>query len=169
MDRERLLAELATSAAPRGLRIALDLLGDRAGAEDAVQEALARACESCDRLREPGAASGWFFRILTNVCLRALRRRKLKRLFLGRRSPTEEASKPDDRADRTLARQSDVAGMLGALDKLPVKQRTALLLRYGHDLPVAEIADMLDVKPATVKTHLVRGLRRLRKLMEHSS
>ena len=40
------------------------------------------------------------------------------------------------------------------------------MLRYGHDLPVAEIAEMLGVELATAKTHLVRGLARLRDLME---
>ena len=46
------------------------------------------------------------------------------------------------------------------------QQRTALVLRYGHDLPVAEVADLLGVELATAKTHLVRGLARLRDLME---
>jgi RNA polymerase sigma-70 factor (ECF subfamily) len=40
------------------------------------------------------------------------------------------------------------------------------VLRYGHDLPVADIATLLGVEPATAKTHLVRGLARLRDLME---
>jgi len=40
------------------------------------------------------------------------------------------------------------------------------VLRYGHDMPVATIAEMLGVELATAKTHLVRGLARLRDLME---
>ena len=46
------------------------------------------------------------------------------------------------------------------------QQRAALVLRYGHDLAVGEIASMLGVELATAKTHLVRGLARLRDLME---
>ena len=53
-----------------------------------------------------------------------------------------------------------------SLDGLAPKQRAAVVLRYGHDLSVAEIADILGVEPATAKTHLVRGLGRLRELME---
>lgn len=178
LSRERLLHRLASSAAPRGMRIACELLGSRAEAEDAVQEALVKACEACERIRDPGAADGWFFRVLTNVCLRTLRRRRRRRLFLGRSAvsePDEGAGEPvvpvatELRADRALARQQDVAALLRALSGLPDKQRVALLLRYGHDMSVAEVASMLDVSPATAKTHLVRGLRRLRKTMERLS
>ena len=65
-----------------------------------------------------------------------------------------------------LAGQQALATMLGLLDDLSAQQRTALVLRYGHDLPVAEVAELLGVELATAKTHLVRGLARLRDLME---
>ena len=176
--RERALTQLATATAPRGYRIAFDLLRDRAEAEDAVQEALARACEAADRLREPAAIEGWFYRVLTNVCLRLLRRRRLRRwLGGGRRDPTDALDDPPEpapdpratRADDVLAERQQIAHLLDQLDTLPAQQRIALVLRYGHDRSIADIADMLDVKPATVKTHLVRGLRRLRAAMEHLS
>ena len=59
-----------------------------------------------------------------------------------------------------------LGALFGRLDDLSPQQRTALVLRYGHDLPVPEIAAMLGVELATAKTHLVRGLARLRDLME---
>jgi RNA polymerase sigma factor (sigma-70 family) len=59
-----------------------------------------------------------------------------------------------------------LGAMLGRLDQLSPQQRTALVLRYGHDLPVAQVAELIGVEVATVKTHLVRGLARLRDLME---
>ena len=193
--RDRILSRLTHKAAERGLRIAYDLLGSRDQAEDAVQEALARACEACDRVREPEAAEGWFYRILTNVCMRALRRRRLRQLFFGRArheagisasisapgaasgvapvvAPGMALSANPDAspsADRALARQREIALLLQSLDQLPTKQRTALLLRYGHDQSITDIAGMLGVKPATIKTHLVRGLRRLRTIMERQS
>ena len=82
-ERGRLLSELAGAPARKGYGIAYDLLGNRAEAEEAVQEALARACESIDDLRDPGAAPAWFLRIVTTMCLRTLRRRKLKRALFG--------------------------------------------------------------------------------------
>ena len=170
--RERLLARLASSAAPRGFRIARDLLGNRDEAEDAVQEALARACEQAHKIRDPEAIDSWFYRVLTNLCMRTLRRRRLRRLILGREQPAAEdrpTSAQQPLADRQLVHNQDVAQLMRALDVLPSKQRAALLLRYGHDLAIDEIASMLGVRPATVKTHLVRGLRRLRKTMERNS
>lgn len=176
--RERALTQLATATAPRGYRIAFDLLRDRAEAEDAVQEALARACEAAGRLREPDAIEGWFYRVLTNLCLRQLRRRRLRRwLGMERRpadDPPDQPAEIDERpraarADEALAERQEIAHLLDQLDTLPAQQRVALVLRYGHDRSIAEIADMLAVKPATVKTHLVRGLRHLRAALEHLS
>lgn len=183
--RSRLLAELADGPARRGYGIAYDLLGNRAEAEEAVQEALARACENVGDLREPGAAAGWFLRIVTTTCLRTLRRRRLRRAVFGRFFGGEQvrdtdeparALPPEDavplhgttsgRADTELSDRRDIAALLGNLESLPAKQRAALVLRYGHDLPVPEVASMLGVELATAKTHLVRGLARLRELME---
>lgn len=185
-SRSRLLAELADGPARRGYGIAYDLLGNRAEAEEAVQEALARACENLDDLREPGAAPGWFLRIVTTTCLRTLRRRRLRRAVFGRFFGGDERREPDEsprtlpvadddaplhgtisaRADHELSDRRDIAALLGNLEVLPAKQRAALVLRYGHDLPVPEVASMLGVELATAKTHLVRGLARLRELME---
>ncbi len=188
--RGRLLAELAAAPARKGYGIAYDLLGNRAEAEEAVQEALAKACENINDLREPAAAQGWFLRIVTTQCLRNLRRRRLKRKLLGwlpgamtdkevDAAPSAsgtELNVPDvaermhasaDAAPRELMVDRQVLGaMLSKLDTLSTQQKTALVLRYGHDLPVGEVATLLGVELATAKTHLVRGLARLRELME---
>ncbi|MCE9578011.1 MAG: sigma-70 family RNA polymerase sigma factor [Deltaproteobacteria bacterium] len=187
--RSRLLAELAQGPARRGYSIAYDLLGNRSEAEEAVQEGLARACESIGDLRDPGAAPAWFLRIVTSVCLRHLRRRRLKRTLFGRfgwteprddESPATSAAAdegPEALAALTsgaalplpteaLASRQELAIMLRTLEGLSAQQRTALVLRYGHDLPVPEVAQMLGVELATAKTHLVRGLAKLRDLME---
>jgi RNA polymerase sigma-70 factor (ECF subfamily) len=182
--RSRLLSELAAGPARKGYGIAYDLLGNRAEAEEAVQEALARACESIGDLRDPDAAPAWFLRIVTTMCLRTLRRRKLKRSLLGwlpgnTQPDAAPATDPgrDDIAERVhaiagpepadaLIERQELHALFGRLDQLSAQQRTALVLRYGHDLPVGEIAEMLGVELATAKTHLVRGLSRLRDLME---
>ncbi len=189
-SRGRLLAELAAIPARKGYGIAYDLLGNRAEAEEAVQEALARACESIGDLRDPGAAPAWFLRIVTTMCLRTLRRRRLKKRLFGwwpgndgdaDAAPTGAKVTADtgtsDIAERmhamerveprsALADHEALTSMMGRLEDLSPQQRTALVLRYGHDLPVAQVAEMLGVELATAKTHLVRGLARLRDLME---
>ncbi len=188
--RSRLLAELAAGPARKGYGIAYDLLGNRAEAEEAVQDALARACESIGDLRDPAAAPAWFLRIVTTQCLRTLRRRRLRRRLFGwigattsksgeeiDAAPTQDIAGGDDIAERmhsmngpapreALVGQEELGALIGRLHDLSPQQRTALVLRYGHDLPVGEVAQMLGVELATVKTHLVRGLARLRDLME---
>jgi len=183
--RSRLLAELADGPARKAYAIAYDLLGNRAEAEEAVQEALARACESIGDLRDPAAANGWYLRIVTTMCLRTLRRRKLRRALLGwlpgqdhalDAAPTGDVPRDDiaermhgvasEVPDAALGSRQALRDLLGRMGALSAQQRTALVLRYGHDLPVSIIADMLGVEVATAKTHLVRGLARLRDLME---
>lgn len=186
-ERGRLLAELAGGPARKGYGIAYDLLGNRAEAEEAVQEALARACEAIADLRDPVAAPAWFLRIVTTMCLRTLRRRKLKRTLLGwipgsASGPAGELEvKPDASTNAIAERMHGSAhaapvemlvdreafgALMSRLDQLSAQQRTALVLRYGHDLGVPEIAELLGVELATAKTHLVRGLAKLRDLME---
>jgi RNA polymerase sigma-70 factor (ECF subfamily) len=202
--RSRLLAELAGSPARRGFAIAYDLLGNRAEAEEAVQEALANACESIDDLRDSGAAGAWFLRVVTTTCLRVLRRRRLRRALFGWMASRDNdaGASPEDHAgvhgtappfggaagralvpavdalaarvhgsgelpaDSALAAHEARTALLGWLGQLSPQQCTALVLRYGHDLPVAQVAELLGVELATAKTHLVRGLARLRDLME---
>jgi RNA polymerase sigma-70 factor (ECF subfamily) len=182
-----LLAELAAGPARKGYGIAYDLLSNRAEAEEAVQDALARACESIGDLRDHAAAPAWFLRIVTTQCLRTLRRRRLKRKLFGWMGASDTADAApthnhengagDDIAERmhsmngpapreALVDQEELGALIGRLNVLSPQQRTALVLRYGHDLPVAEVAELLGVELATVKTHLVRGLARLRDLME---
>ena len=161
------LAGLAARTARRGQAIARDLLGDAAEAEDAVQESLARACAGWERLRDPEALDGWFYRVLTNVCLRSLRRRRLGHVWRRWWSGGELVEEGDawDLVDAQAARPDDgldARRVLDAVGALPVMQRAALVLRYGHDCGVGEIAAMLGVGEGTVKTHLVRGLKRLR-------
>jgi RNA polymerase sigma-70 factor (ECF subfamily) len=189
-QRGRLLSELAAGPARKAFAIAYDLLGNRAEAEEAVQEALARACENIGDLRDPAAAPAWYLRIVTTVCLRNLRRRKLRRTIFGRfgwsgsesggerTADAVDDAAPDDvagmvhateqapPAPRAIEDREQLAALIDCLEDLSAQQRAALVLRYGHDLPVPEVAQLLGVELATAKTHLVRGLARLRDLME---
>ena len=151
VSREQALAELLRSA-PRAFRMAADLLRDRAEAEDVVQEALARVCRDFESVRDPQA---WFFRVVVNLCMRVQRRRRWRAIFWT--SDIDSAPGPDERAAHRE--------LLAAVDGLPAMQRTAIVLRYAQELSVAEIAQLLGVGEGTVKTHLSRGLARLRKRM----
>src|SRR5262245_33822033 len=122
--RDQALEGLVRTASRRAHRVAFDLLGNRGEAEEAVQEALARACEGWARLRDPGLLEGWFQRVVVHVCLRTLRRRRLWRSFwhlMGR----EEAQRPAEGGP-------DGARLRAALAELSPMQKAAVVLRYGH-------------------------------------
>jgi RNA polymerase sigma factor (sigma-70 family) len=151
-DREAALDALAKIAAERGMRIAVRLLGV-VDAEDAVQEALAKTCRDFARVREPEA---WFVRVLVNHCLRVQRRRRIWRWF--RPDPLEPAPSAED-----LVGRADVLHALRArVNRLPAMQRTAIVLRYAEELPVADVAGAMGIAETTVKKHLARALARLR-------
>jgi RNA polymerase sigma factor (sigma-70 family) len=166
------LAHLIDEVGPSAFRVAYGLLGDVADAEDAVQEAMARALAQAGRLRDPAAARGWFFRILTNFCRRSLRRRRTRRVIgrlwkdvLRARSRTAEISDAAPTADEALARLGELARVQAALGELSQRQRMAVVLRYCAELSVPEIAASMRIAPASAKTHLSRGLERLRERM----
>lgn len=157
-DRDTAVRRLVDEAGRGGFALAFDLLGDRALAEDAVQDALEKTLAGFHRIRDPQALAAWFYRVLTNRCLGMLRRRRVAAAFarlLGARG--EPVAPPS--AD------PDHARLLGALDALTAMQKAAVVLRYGHDLAIDEIAQLLDVGSETVKTHLKRALVRLRTQM----
>jgi RNA polymerase sigma-70 factor (ECF subfamily) len=146
---------LIAIARGRGFAIAFDLLADRGEAEDAVQDALVKAIAWESRLRNPGALEAWFLRTLANGCIRTLRRRRVMRAFArlvgSRGEPTAEPRTEPDRVR-----------LLAELDRLPSMQKASIVLRYGHDLSLDEIAATLEVSSETVKTHLKRAHARLR-------
>ena len=156
LDRDAAVARLVEQASRSGFAIAFDLLDDRAEAEDVVQEALVRTLAGLHRLRDARAIDAWFFRVLTNACIGILRRRRVANAFVrifGTHGEPAHSPSPFG---------PDHGRLLVALDDLPAMQKAALVLRYGHDLGVDEIARVLDIGDETVKTHLKRALARLR-------
>ena len=157
--RQSELAEIYTRWAPNGLRLAYLLTGDRAAAEDLVQDAFVRFGSRLQRIRDRGATEAYLRRTIVNLSKNRFRRRAVERAYLereaGRRQP--EHSDPDVSTNQA---------MRSALMELPARQRAAIVLRYYEDLPEAEIADILDCRPATVRSLVARGLHSLRNMPE---
>jgi RNA polymerase sigma-70 factor (ECF subfamily) len=161
------LARLAGQLGERAIRVATAITGDRAEAEDCVQEALARSWQHRQELPDEARARGFAMRVVVNLALRARRRRRVRRaldrlvaLAVATRVP-REATPPDE----WLVDHERRAQLLGSLERLSAMQRTAIALRYGGELSVSEVAAVLGIGEASVKTHLVRGLERLRELI----
>ena len=125
------------------------LCRDRQAAEDATQEAFARALERWARLRGQPWAAGWVARTAMNEARRSMRRRT------GWRGERErEATGP--------AGSAESLDLWDAVRRLPARQREAIVLRYRLDLDVAAIARILGCREGTVRTHLARARETLR-------
>ena len=129
-------------------RVAFRLLGDRGDAEDAAQEALARADVRWHKLG--GRPEGWVVTVATNLAIDRIRRR--------RRPPTTGTS-PLALVDAHLPERVDLAR---ALQRLTKRQRHVVVLRYLADRSELEVAETLGCSPGSVKTHASRGLAALR-------
>ena len=135
------------------LRTAYLILGDRAAAEDAVQEGFLRAWRSRHTLRDPGAERSWLLAIVANAA-RSERRRRVP-LPIG--DALAPAAVRDPFADLDLA-----AALREALAALSPEQRAVVVLRVYLDRSVAETAAALGVEEGTVKSRLNRALVALR-------
>lgn len=133
--------------------LARSMLGDREAAEDAVQEAAAKAWRSIAMLREHTSPQPWFFAIVANQCRDA--RRRSRRLVWSLGDVPEPSM--GDHADG-VARDVDLER---ALARLSPQGRGLLFLRYQMDMPPTQIAEVLRWRVGTVKSRLHRALRKL--------
>jgi RNA polymerase sigma-70 factor (ECF subfamily) len=144
----------------RAYRLAGFILADAREAEDATQDALARAWRQRSSLRSLDSAQAWFDRILVNVCRDRMRQRRPRIRWAD-----VDESLPSPAADQfavLLARDA----VLRAMTELPTDQRIVLVLRYWADLPIDAIAGRIGVPAGTVKSRLHYAMRALRAVLE---
>lgn len=141
---------------PAVLRFAAVLTGDRALAEDVVQEVLIRAHRHWGRIGRLDQPDPYIRRMVVNEFISS--RRKSWRLV-----PSGHGAEVDDRVAPDYASgHAERAELLGELRKLPVRQRTVLVLRYYEGLTDVEIAEVLGCQPGTVRGYMTRALASLR-------
>jgi RNA polymerase sigma-70 factor (ECF subfamily) len=138
------------------------MLGSVDDAEDAVQEALARAWRGRATFEQSISVRGWLYRIATNACLDAIERR---RRTPGFGTHAEVGPIPDDLLDddatrpeaRHDARESVSLAFLTALQLLPPRQRAVLILRDVLAWRASEVADLLELSVPAVNSALHRA------------
>ena len=143
------IREFLATTYPRLVAGVALITGSRAAAEDAVQEALARAWERSERGDRIESLPAWVTRVSVNLSKSRLRRMRVEarhREISDHEVPDEGGSASDARIDVTRA-----------LSDLPQRQREVTVLRYYLGLNVAEIADTLELHEGTVKTSLSRA------------
>jgi len=155
MDDEA-FTRLAQDYATRLYSVAFRLLKNRADAEDAVQRALLKSFAARDSYSPRWAVSTWLYRILSNVCIDELRKRRpstdLATAGVGTPSPAG-----------AIGARIDVAR---ALEAVPREARVLLALHYVDGLSHRELAAIRGISVNTVKSQLARGKAILRAALE---
>lgn len=157
------------------------MLGSTFDADDAVQETMIRAWRAYDRFNGRSSLKSWLYRIATNVCLDELKKRGRRAHPVEEGEPSSGApaleelkqqpdsywiepilnleicdpeAGPDEKAS---LRQSIRLAFVAALQKLPPKQRAAVLMAEVLEYPVAEVAETLETSAASINSALQRA------------
>jgi RNA polymerase sigma-70 factor (sigma-E family) len=141
-------------------RLAHVMLGDQGAAEDVVQEAFAGLFRRWAFLDDPAKAPAYLRSAVLNGCRNVARRGA---------PPVHVEVIAADGADAALLAAEERRAVLAALRELPGRQREALVLRYFLDLPDAEIARSMGIRPGTVRSAVHRGLAALERVMREET
>jgi RNA polymerase sigma-70 factor (TIGR02954 family) len=148
-------------------KIAYSYLHNESDALEALQEVTCRAYTRISRLKEPQYISTWLIRIMIHYCIDERKRRE-RRGWFSAPSPADfwnEASgtgQVEDSEGRRLERIM----MKAAVEELEEPYQSVILLKYYHDLTVAEVARAMEKPEGTIKTWLNKALKGLRSRLE---
>ncbi len=146
----------------RCYRLACSILGDPEDAEDAVQQAFLSAAIHLEQYQPGTDLKAWIFTITINGCRGILRKRKARRfldnLLRIARSPIARSNAPED----SLVLKESASRLWSAVNNLEDKYRLVVILRFGQNLAVSEIASILSIREKTVYTRLYHAFSLLR-------
>ena len=167
---DRAISSLLESHGDRIYSLGLSLCDNPDNAQDLVQETFLQALESWEDFEGRSQPSTWLHTIAVRTCLRMQRRRAGEPRHmepLARVLPSGDEGviqiPSDDDPEADAVRQEATDAVLRAVAHLPLDFRLPFVLKEMADLSIAEIAEALDVNPATVKTRLHRARLRVRK------
>ncbi|MFD3261610.1 RNA polymerase sigma factor SigW [Paenibacillus lentus] len=153
--------------------LAYRMLSNRHEAEDIVQETFLRVYKNWERYDEKQKFSTWLYRIATNLCIDRLRKRK-PNYYLDAEMNDQEGLDGytlipgDERTPESEYLLSETQQTIHyAIEGLPAKYKSVIILRYLQELSLSEISDVLDMPVTTVKTRLHRGREFLRKKLQY--
>ena len=133
-------------------RLSYSYVRDREDALDVVQSAVCKALEHYGRIRNKEAVRTWFYRILVNESLQLMKAR-------NRFSLTGQEQEEGSYEEKGFEMQNDLYDEISRLDG---ETQTIIKLRYFEELPLKEIAQIMEMNLNTVKAKLYRGLKQLK-------
>ncbi len=152
-------AVVAERALTLSLRTALAVVAGRDEAQDIAQDSAIDALRDIAQLRDPAAFDAWVHRLAARRAIRHARRRRVREVA---ELPLSRLTEPEQPGRLDVDVVGERALLVPALARLPARQRTAMALRYVHDLSDAEIAAALGCRVGTVHALLSRARSALR-------
>jgi len=177
-DQEGVLVGRAQTGDRAAIRELVDLHKDRLFAfiwrmthnhhdtEEICQEAFLKAFGAIDTFSIEYRFSTWLFTIGYRICLNRMRRRQVFAEFSGWEGVEESSNAEGDGVFESEEARKLRGTVWGAVEKLSPPQRATVLLFYRHEMGCQEIARVLELPVATVKSHLHRARQRLREILE---
>lgn len=152
--------------APAAFSLAYRMAGDRAAAEDVVQESFLSIWRSAQRYdRERGSVRTWALGVVHNRAIDSLRRSLVHDRRRGSSEGIEERFEARERTEVEAARHEEASTLRGALSTLPPEQSRVIELAYFGGFTHTQIAEMLNTPVGTVKGRMRLGLEKLRTLL----
>jgi len=145
------VGSLYQEAAVSLIRLAYVILSDQQAAEDVVQEAFCNLYRRWPRLDDHERARHYVRASVINGCRSVLRRKRVRARHVLYELPAPAA-------DTTILSREERDNLIRAVDRLPGRQREALVLRFYLDLTDGEIAELMGIRPGTVRSTIHRAL-----------
>ena len=153
---ERAFSELLNRHQNAVYAFACRMLQDSQEAEDVAQETFLRLYQTSRRYQPTASLRAYLLRITKNICIDHFRKKRPE--LMDELPDPATVQTPQDLLEGAIAVQS----LEKAIDRLPVNQRTALLLRHTEQLSYNRIAEVMDVSIGAVESLLVRARRTLK-------
>jgi len=149
-------------------RLALSILDDPGEADDVTQESLLAALRGLDSFNRASSLKTWLFSITVNLCrtrLQKQKRREQLRQILG---GILQVTRTSSAEEHTIEHEADEA-LWRAVHTMDEKHRIPIVLRYYHDLSIAEIATILQIPEGTVHSRLNTARRLLHSVLKEGN
>jgi RNA polymerase sigma-70 factor (ECF subfamily) len=157
-----LVAEYSTAL----YRVAFSVTRNAAEAEDAVQETFLRVLRHQSRLGEIRDYRVWLVRIVWNIVLDRKRRAKTRPENEDLSDHARVLPSADLATDQTVISRQERERIMALIDRLPRREREALLLSAVQELSTAEIASVLGATESSIRSRIFRARRELSVLLE---
>ena len=146
----------------RLMAVAYRILHDRGAAEDIVQEAFIRMWKHAKNWQQENALfSTWLHRVTINLCYDRLRKASTRyEHAAGDDLPDRADATPD--ASQVMSRGQEASALRAAIERLPERQRTAIVLCHFEEMSNAEAAEILEVSVSALESLLARARRSLK-------